>query len=59
MDTRGNIVGYSKKAPRKALEYVMRGGEGGIRTHVQDFSYHPISNRRRYGHFGTPPDSAA
>ena len=31
------------------------GGEGGIRTRVPDFSDHPISSRRRYGHFGTSP----
>ena len=31
------------------------GGEGGIRTHVPDFSDHPISSRRRYDRFGTSP----
>ena len=32
------------------------GGEGGIRTLVPGFPDHPISSRRRYGHFGTSPD---
>ena len=31
------------------------GGEGGIRTHVPELPDHPISNRRRYDHFGTSP----
>jgi hypothetical protein len=34
------------------------GGEGGIRTHVQVYTYHLISSQRRYGHFGTSPSVA-
>ena len=37
---------------------IIVGGEDGIRTHVPDFSDHPISSRRRYGHFGTSPAEA-
>src|SRR5258706_11743347 len=33
------------------------GGEGGIRTHVPGLPDHLISSQRRYGHFGTSPDS--
>ena len=35
------------------------GGEGGIRTHVPGLPDHLISSQRRYGHFGTSPDSCA
>ena len=43
------------KMPRKAA--FLFGGEGGIRTHVPGFPDHLISSQRRYGHFGTSPDS--
>src|SRR3954465_98226 len=33
----------------------LRGGEGGIRTHVPGYPDHLISSQRRYGHFGTSP----
>ena len=33
------------------------GGEGGIRTHVEGLTAHPISSRRRYDRFGTSPGS--
>src|ERR1700734_3483458 len=37
------------------IQAVMIGGEGGIRTHVPELPDHPISSRRRYDTFGTPP----
>src|SRR5258705_1022458 len=43
------------RMPRKAA--FLFGGEGGIRTHVPGFPDHLISSQRRYGHFGTSPDS--
>ena len=33
------------------------GGEGGIRTHVPGNPGHLISSQRRYGHFGTSPET--
>ena len=35
--------------------FISTGGEGGSRTRVEAFAPHPISSRRRYGHFGTSP----
>jgi hypothetical protein len=44
----------------KPLEHfgMVKTGEGGIRTHVQVYTYHLISSQRRYGHFGTSPSVA-
>ena len=37
--------------------HLVFGGEGGIRTHVPGLPDHLISSQRRYGHFGTSPES--
>ena len=43
------------RTPHEAA--LLFGGEGGIRTHVPGLPDHLISSQRRYGHFGTSPDS--
>jgi hypothetical protein len=38
---------------------LVRGGEGGIRTHVPRYRDHLISSQRRYDRFGTSPNPAS
>jgi hypothetical protein len=45
----------NQKGARGPFLIYCDGGGGGIRTHVPELPDHPISSRRRYDHFGTPP----
>src|SRR4051812_31239127 len=49
------IRDYSEHAKSINESCRLRGGEGGIRTHVPGLPGHLISSQRRYGHFGTSP----
>ena len=57
----GRISGFDHtpasqlKIPHEGVFLI--GGEGGIRTHVPGIPDHLISSQRRYGHFGTSPES--
>ena len=53
------VRNYSARPERINKSGRLRGGEGGIRTHVPGLPDHLISSQRRYGHFGTSPDSCA